>query len=225
MAWRIFGPVPIVRFVGIVTPRELSFSLSVAGITLTQGDVQARLSLQIKSGDIDAICDINRFDPTHDWIILYGRVLEITRAAVDLLAFSKGAGLTVVFQNIILEDGVSFPPVFLNPNLASACTSFKGGESHESFGQVLGIVMNERSLFMALNDLVASLTVPEHAVLGCYRSVERLRHIIGPSLPRDRQLIDAGAKVMAVCELRPMLEPKAACDWPWTKLGVATLDT
>jgi hypothetical protein len=178
--------VPIVRFIGVVTPRELGVSLSFPNATLTQGDIHVRLSIRIKDGEIDATCDINRFNHVRDWLPLYARVHELVRATVDLVAFSKGAGLAVVFEKIILADGSYFPIVFLNRNLAEACTCFQL-ESGPSFSQMFGIVMNERGVFMALNDLVSSLTVPEHAVLGCYRSVERVRHLLAPDFPRDRQ--------------------------------------
>lgn len=112
---------------------------------------------------------------------LYKRALDLTRAAVDLLAFATGQGLVVVLDHFTNPDGRISPLMFENGSLAPLCTAFRIATSDDtSFREVSRLVMADPNMFMALNDLIAAITYPHQAPVNCARAMEAVRNCITP---------------------------------------------
>jgi len=56
-------------------------------------------SISITNSKIDVKCDLDNFE-SGDLVELHRRSFDLVRAAVDLVSFSKGIGLTVVLESI-----------------------------------------------------------------------------------------------------------------------------
>lgn len=80
------------------------------------------------------------------------------RSIVDCIAFSKGVGLTVVFDDVVSPEGVVKPIIALNPALERLATTFKVPPAQEL--EVYRIVIQDPALFAGLNDRIVAITLP-----------------------------------------------------------------
>jgi hypothetical protein len=77
----------------------------------------------------------------------------------------------------------------MQTSLGPLCTAFTitSEEPSKSFNEVAGLVFKETSLFMALNELIETVSYPHVSVTNCARVVERLRHLIAPNVHKKQQ--------------------------------------
>lgn len=102
--------------------------------------------------------------------------MNIVQALVNLSAFRLGGGVVVFFDHWTDEFGNESGISLNDPALSSLCTAFRG--QPKNFLSVMNVIFAEPPLFMALNDLILSLTLPNHAPINCARSVEAIRQMI-----------------------------------------------
>jgi len=142
--------------------------------------------LKIHNSLIEIECDVNRFG-ADDLVPVYMRAFDLARASVNLVAFALGSGMALILETMIDPLGTTTPLVFTDPRLAPLCRSFSINSSlpDPRFDQVCQFVLTEPPLFFALNDLIASITLPHESSVNCARAVERLRNLVAsPDLPR-----------------------------------------
>ena len=103
------------------------------------------------------------------------RAGDAARAVVDLMAFKKGLGVTVVFDHWIDHERRHRSLLFADPALPSLCTSLN---SDAIASDMLQLVMSDVGIFLALSDLIMANTLPHQAPASCGRTVEGIRHMI-----------------------------------------------
>ena len=154
-------------------------------------DIPVEISIGIENSKVDIECDIERFQDDPFLIAdLWKRSLDLAKACVSLLSFASENAVTVVLDTVIKPDGSSSQLVSCHRN-AQLCTAFSiSGEAlkdNPDFNQVLNIVLQEPPLFMALEDLISSVTMPNHAPINCGRVVDALRNLLAPGVKVPQQ--------------------------------------
>jgi len=152
----------------------------------TEASINLVMNFTIRINDsiVDVECDLNDFQPGADISHPFTRALDLARAVIDSYGFGKGYGLTVYLDKVINPDGTEshiFPKM---EHLAGYFTAFDidsmGNTGPDSFDAMLRTVISEPALFMALNDLLVSITIPHHGPVSCGRAVEGLRVLMVP---------------------------------------------
>jgi hypothetical protein len=141
-------------------------------------------SIKIVSSKIDVRCDI--LDPpfsVDNISVPYTRALDLTRASVNLAAFSTGLGVTVVLDAMVLPNGDKKDISMSNTALAQLCTAFAVDpvpSVNNQFNEAYRLMITEPAAFMALDDLIAAITVPHQIPTNCGRALDGLRKILAP---------------------------------------------
>jgi hypothetical protein len=177
---------PTIHFMGKILPRvvnitinhvpEVSWVAEALGLTL-------KFTIRIKDSVIDVQCDADRFEG--DYLPhCYMRAVDLARASVDLVSFVTAKGFTVFLDTFVGANGMPSLLIQEQANLTAFVTAFKmntqSKEENATFDRVYQLVLSEPALFMALNDLIVSITLPHHASVNCARAIEGLRNIIAP---------------------------------------------
>jgi hypothetical protein len=146
-----------------------------------------RIITRIKDSVIDVEFDVTRYDDAAREEI-FKRAWDLARAAVDIYCFSVGWGLTVYLDTIVAPDGSQATILPKNEALAAYFTAFDvspqntaGPNNLDAFYRLL---VSDPPLFMALNDLIVSITLPHHATVNCARAIEGLRVLMIPATDR-----------------------------------------
>ncbi len=175
-----------VKFLGKIHPEIVQVSIidpPTVNWTASDLGLEMAFKFQIERSDVRVDCEVNRFDAA-DIVPIWMRASDLVRGAVDLACFATGIGATVTLNTMINPEGVRSTILPQDKGLAALCTAFRLGEPpNVDFSTVLNIVLKEPPLFMALNDLIAAITLPHHSPVACARAIERMRHIIAPGLP------------------------------------------
>jgi hypothetical protein len=147
------------------------------------GGLSIQIKLNIKDSMVDVECNANRFEVT-ELATIYTWALDFATASANLVAFAGGYGVTVILDLLVGPDGTSSEFFSVNRDLAALCTSFGVNSAsttiNNEFTEIYSLVLTERSLFMALDDLIVANTRPHHAVINCARVVEAIRIMIAP---------------------------------------------
>lgn len=175
-----------IHFLGKVLPEPVNVTLS-SPPTIKWEAPESGFSMEfishIVDSKIDIECGINDYRPEH-FVVVYMRAVDLCRAQVDLVAFKKGLGLTVVLETFIDPNGVANPILLQDESLATLCTAFT---LDEGFDQVCAQVLVSVPLFMALRDLIAAITLPHVSPVDCARAMDRLKHLIASPGTGDKQ--------------------------------------
>jgi len=138
--------------------------------------------VKIVESNITVECDLDRYEERFD-SELYKRATDLARACVNLIAFDTGFGLTAMIEVIELPNGMRkamHRREIISPDGHSAY-SLDASRAAE-FDQVFKLVIQEPPLFIALDDLIKSITEQHTSAANCGRVVDRIRRIIAPSL-------------------------------------------
>ena len=180
---------PIIHIRGRVLPIVRSITASALQPILWSESADSptmRFTVHIKNSAVDVECLMDDFEPYEDFSVPIARALMFSRAVVDCLAFSTGLGLSVVLDEVVSPAGVVNKIQYANPSLGSLCTAFDltpSSVSSNNFRAMYNLVVAEPPLFLALNDLITSITVPGQIPINCARAVEGLRMIMVPNDP------------------------------------------
>jgi hypothetical protein len=183
---------PIVHFRGRIFPYDpKAFFVNFKDIpTLNWKDGQTGESTQITTRIDASIIDLEFDVKTFDERNLAGLAKiawDVARVAVDLWSFKTGWGLGVVIDSIVTPDGRSATLLSKDESLGVLATALDSSDPKvNNFDVCYRIVATEPALFMALNDLIVSITLPHHATVNCARAVERLRAIMAPNVDRKQ---------------------------------------
>lgn len=165
-----------VIFYGRAYPEALNLTLSASPrIEMNIPDINQNISMiiSINKSNIVVNCTMDSFD-INNIDYYYIRVMDFTRATVDAFSFSSGIPFTVVIERYAVEgeDVKTLSPQ--DPSLSSVVKSFRAVD----MGEMVSIILSDPAIFMALNDLIVSITLPHHAAINCARAIEGIRHLI-----------------------------------------------
>jgi hypothetical protein len=185
---------PTVHFLGRVLPEPALVSVSFKPVIKWE-DPELNLTMEftthIVNSKIDVECKLNTYNP-EQLVNIYMRAFDLCRAPVDLVAFKLGWGLSIVLEYFVDPSGVTTPIVAKDESLAALSTSFT---LDNGFDLLCAKTLESVPLFMALNDLIAAITVPHVSPVNCARAMDRLKHLIASEGSSDgeawRQLRDA----------------------------------
>jgi hypothetical protein len=113
--------------------------------------------------------------------VIHKPAFDLAQAAIGLIAFSSGIGLTLSFDRFIAPDGSTTALRSEDKTLAALCTAFS---SVSGLSEALNIVLGDFSLCIALNELIEAITLTHHAAASCARCIERLRSMMSPGVER-----------------------------------------
>ena len=132
------------------------------------------LNLEIRQSQIDVSVGVEKYSEelfTH----IFRAAYDLARAAVELVAFKQGWGLTITFSRCMLPDGVSKPIAAMQPELGALCTAFS---LDSDFERMLKIVLEDVLIWPVFNDLISAISGPNVAPVNCARAIEGIRHSI-----------------------------------------------
>src|SRR5271170_4318164 len=100
----------------------------------------------------------------------------IARATVNLVSFSTGITLTVIFDQFIYANGDVMPFAIQDPDRPALCTAFTTAPIGEPIhlGDVTKLILSEPALFLALDDLATASSLHHLTTVNCARSIEGL---------------------------------------------------
>jgi hypothetical protein len=179
--------VPKVQFFGKVLPEPIK--VSVQGPELTWKWQEENLDLvfrvKIDNSIVEIECGIAKYEPGY-LVELHKRASDLARASANLAAFAAGQGLIVTLDRFIDPDGTTSHIIFSDPSLPPLCTAFGLEPARQAdFDATFRAVLVEPPLFIALNDLIAAITIPHCAPVNCGRVIDSIRHMISPTLDRS----------------------------------------
>ena len=176
---------PIVVFRGRVLPSVIRISFQQLPSIQWQDtalDFKMSFTVTIDESKIQITGDLDKYS---DAFIasLNMRALDIARAIIDLACFAKGYGATVILDTLTKPDGTEVQILPHDPSLEPLCTAFKLGLAPNlDLEKMLKRILTEPALFMAMNDLIVSITLPHHAPVNCARALDGIRNMIAPGL-------------------------------------------
>jgi hypothetical protein len=137
-------------------------------------------SLAIIDSEVLITCESNLYTTMDDFGHVYRRAFDMARAAVDCLAYKDGLGISVVLERVIWPNGTQGNILVERPDLAKLVTAFDLNlENRENqgnnFNAMYRIMLSHPSVFLALNDLIASISASHHAPINCGRAIETIR--------------------------------------------------
>lgn len=176
---------PTIHFLGIIVP-STAYKVSMWELPKMHykgGDPELtiELSITIANSAIDVGCDLAVFD--NDILIQAHKVAyDFARATVNLFSFASGITLTVIFDELVDPSGVKGPFVIQDSSLAQFCTAYKlvSSETPTSLSRIMGIVLSEPALWLALDDIITATSHHNSITVNCARAVEALRHAMAP---------------------------------------------
>jgi hypothetical protein len=173
-----------VKLLGRVLPFGLNIGAEAPELRWKWGERNIEFIFRVKIVDsnITVECDLDRYEDRYD-SELYKRATDLARACVNLVAFETGFGLIAMIEVIELPDGtrkVAHRREIIPPEARSAYSLDAARAS--DFDQVFKLVVQEPPLFIALDDLIRSITEQHTSAANCGRVVDRIRRIIAPSL-------------------------------------------
>jgi len=183
---------PIVHLKGRVLPfAPGAFAINIKdlpALNWTDGKTGQAMTIttRIDMSVIDVEFDLQTFDEA-DLPELMKRAWDLSRAAVDLYCFKVGWGLGVIIDSIVRPDGTPATIIAKNEVLAPFSTALDSSQPGiNNYDVCYRLLVTEPPLFMALNDLIASITIPHHASTNCARVIEGLRTQIAPGMDRKK---------------------------------------
>lgn len=180
------------KFIGKVLPSAYQVSVAESQAKWDDADIglQLNFTVRIVKSAVNIEIKTSRFNPP-DLSYFYIRALDLARASVNLVGFAAGLGLFVVIDAFIDPNGKETSLAFIDQKLANLCTAYKvntnSPQENAEFQKMAEVVMSVPALFMALDDLIVSITLPHHASVNCARAVEGIRALLAPNVtPRHR---------------------------------------
>lgn len=177
---------PIVHFLGKVFPTAHNITLANhPGVTFRDAklDIAASIVVCIRESNIRVDCEVNQFNEQRHLGIVSMFAYDSAKAIVDLLAFSKAIGLTVILDQFSNVDGVTRPFMLHEPALRSLSRSVS---TPTDFNTVFRIVMTDTKILLAVRDLVEAIDEFHEGPIKCGRSVDAIRAwFVPPGGKRD----------------------------------------
>jgi hypothetical protein len=182
---------PRIRFNGRVLPAALGLSIpnfpSIrwrdGGLTAL-GIESAECHVEVRDNAVTIEVELVEFDPALHLTPIAMRAHDVARAAIDLVCFASGNAYAFVLETWTGLDRVTRAVAPQQPELSALSTSVA---SPADFDQVLRLVITDPPLFMALRDLIESITQWHRAPISAARAIEAMRHSMTPGKERKQQ--------------------------------------
>jgi hypothetical protein len=171
---------PKVQFFGRILPSVCKVTLTLDPSTsLNWKDTEAQNSftfkIHIANSDVRVECEAEYYDKSQ-FMEVYRRAFDLVRAAVEVVAFGTGWGLTVVFDKFEDQNGATSDLMAHDPSLPPLVTAFKiAGPLPNNLQETLQLVWTQPVLFFAFRDLIEAITLPHRAPVSCARASQRSR--------------------------------------------------
>jgi hypothetical protein len=185
-----------VHFIGRVLPTAIKVSIEAPEAKWKWEESGLELTFRVKVGNsfVNVECELEKYQPEYIGE-LYRRAFDLARASVNLVGFAHGFGLSVILEMFIAPDGSPSELAAIDPSLPPLCTAYSLEPARlADFNTVFNTVLTTPDLFMALEDLIHSITLPHVSPVNCARAMDRLKHLIASpgSLDKDawRQMRD-----------------------------------
>ena len=125
--------------------------------------VNLKFRVNISNSVVNVECELEEYKPEF-FVEIYKRALDLSRAAVNVVAFAVAIGVTVILETLIGPDGIPSAILLTDPGVVSLVTAYNldpAGNPEQS--AVYEIIVKEAPLMRALNDLIEAITVPHIA--------------------------------------------------------------
>jgi hypothetical protein len=182
---------PTYRFSGKVLPIFKQFTMGGAreanwkDVIDPPNILEMKATLTINKGIIEVLCESNLPQTDEYDGQVHNRALDLAVAIVTTYGFAKGLGLTTVLETVIKPDGLLYNLHDYYPNLEALVTVLRAQEHGViDVDAVLQIVLSDPTIFIAMTDLVQSLTMFKEAPVRCARAVDAIRHYMAPQNDR-----------------------------------------
>lgn len=188
-----------VHFLGDVLPEpakiSINYDMSVKWVD-REIDLRMVFKPRITDSNIDIFCEVSRWHPDV-FASVYMRALDLCKAYVDVVGFAMGWGLTVRLHTFVDPLGNSSPLFFNDPCMAKICTAYS---LSDGFDEVLKMVTEEPTLFMAFNDLIGAITLPHASLVNCARAMDRIKHLLSLPGTKDKEAWAAMRSILRIDE-------------------------
>lgn len=172
------GRMPTVHFMGYIEPKNLHLVMEGLSSYLSEDlstGARTKFTLAILDGTVSVECEVDSFSPD-DVSHLANQAGDLARAAVDLLSFIHGWGLSVHLDTIIEPDDSEHTSMNKIEKFNGLCTAY----SHEDIGDMYQMLFMEPAVARCLNDLIIAVSVPHAAPINCARVIDGIRELISP---------------------------------------------
>lgn len=181
---------PTVTFLGRVFPAyyQVSFSHNPLDWKWQEENLTLRFGCRFEKSDVTVTCTLERYRPEY-FDEICKRALDLARSVINVAAFSSGVGYSVIFETVIDGNGEKKMFVLQDTRLSHLCTSFSLDSTmgKTPVAEIWDLVLADLPLLQVLDDLISSITIPNHAVVACARALEGLRHRIATPGAPERQ--------------------------------------
>jgi hypothetical protein len=148
-------------------------------------------SVRIENSKIEVKCDLSHFDRDKHLSMVAMHAYDLAMATIDSLCFFYGLGLRVFIEIFVDVDGKETTLTPRSEEVVGLCTAFNLDPSHtgpDNYEAMIRIVVQERALLLALNDLIVPISQFNLATINCARAIEGLRTAMSqPGSTRDEQ--------------------------------------
>jgi len=184
---------PVILFRGTVRPPI--FKINVAKMpTIRYGwpadNLSADFSISITDSKIEIKCDVSRFEKDEHLSMLAMHAYDLSMATIDSFCFFYGFGLRVFIEIFVDADGKQTALTPRSEEVVGLCTAFNLDPSHsgpDNYEAMIRMVVQERALLLALNDLIVPISQFNLATINCARAIEGLRAAMLPEGSREEQ--------------------------------------
>jgi len=139
--------------------------------------------ISISASTIEVEIALDRFEDAM-LVHLYKRSFYLVRACTDVASFATGYSMSAYLDKFVRPDGTVTDLFLTDPNLPPLVTAFRfptaTQQDRTDFGKILVSLFSEPPLFMALNDLIESISLPHHAPVACARALDGIRNLLAP---------------------------------------------
>ena len=148
-----------------------------------------KISTKLENSVIDIEFEMQAFSGADQLASMAIRAWDLARLVVDLISFQQGWGLSVILDTLVMPAGLTSTFMPKDERLAQFSTAIQpsGTPPINNFDVCYRLIVAEPPLFMALNDLIVSITLPHHGAVNCARAVEGLRVLMtSPAIDRKQ---------------------------------------
>lgn len=167
---------PKIQFQGTVHPPAVNITNIDFKIDLKMTGDCPEIRLRIRVINSQVLIDCETPGPCSSSLL--SRIgLSYVRAAINPIAFKQGIGLSAELETILFEGGETKKFFYKNDSLRQI------GSFSVPVAELQQMMLSERELATALDELVEALRTPAVVAINCGRAIEGLRKIMVPIDP------------------------------------------
>lgn len=173
-----------VQLIGQAVPRGAA-TINTPGIDFQWQDTERNrvlsFNVRIQHSLINIECEVPNYQSS-DFAMVIMRAIDLSRAAVNLIAFSQGIGVQIIFDFAIMPNGNPMPMHYFDARLSQHCSVFQqdAQSAAADYDTLMRILSSEPGVIRLLNDMIEVLWNPHVAPVNCGRVVDGIRRLITP---------------------------------------------